>query len=90
MRSILLIVLLVAGAGLVSCRIYGRAARTAATEAADNWVRTTDGWERVSNWTPSLAAPPAVHPVVIAAGQLLFSLLALAVALPPGATLRGD
>ena len=90
MRSILFIVLLVVGAGLVSYRIDGSAARTAANESADNWVRTTDGWERASNWTPSLAAPPAVHPVVIAAGQLLFSLLALAVALPPDATLRGD
>lgn len=85
MRSILGIVLLLVGVGLVSCRIDGHAARALVPETPDNWVRTTDGWERASNWTPSLAAPPAVHPLVIAAGQLLLSLLALAAAAPPNA-----
>lgn len=89
MRSLLGIVLLLAGVGLVSCRIDSRATRADAPSAADDWVRTADGWERSSNWTPSLAAPPAVHPLVIAAGQLLFSLLALAAA-PPDAASRGD
>jgi len=84
MRSILGILLLLAGAGLVSCRIDGPAAR-ALPPHDDNWVRTADGWEQSGNWTPSLAAPPAVHPLVIAAGQLLVSMLALAAATPPAA-----
>lgn len=90
MRSILGIVLLLAGAGLVTCRIEGRDAQVISSDLSDNWVRTADGWERSSNWTPSLAEPPAVHPLVIAAGQLLVSMLALAAAAPPEATFRGE
>jgi hypothetical protein len=81
MRSILGILLLLMGAGLVSCRIEGSSADVLPPSATSDWVRTADGWERSHNWSPSLAEPPAVHPLVIAAGQLFVSLLALATAL---------
>lgn len=89
MRSILGIVLLLLGIGLVSCRIEGHAPDTHPLMPAIDWVRTTDGWERPSNWSPSLAAPPAVHPLVIGTGQLLISMLALAAATRPESTSRG-
>jgi hypothetical protein len=80
MRSILAITFLLLGMGLVSCNIEGRSADLAhATQSAD-WVRTVDGWEHPGNWSPSFHSPPAIHPLVIAAGQTLVSLLALAIA----------
>jgi hypothetical protein len=83
MRSILGIVLLLMGAGLVSCRIERRSADAHSQQTANDWVRTADGWERAHNWKPSLAAPPAIHPLVIASGQLLVSMLALTAAKRP-------
>jgi hypothetical protein len=82
MRSILGIVLLLLGIGLASCRIENGSAEVSKPPRAADWVRTSDGWERPGNWAPSLAPPPAVHPLVIAAGQLLVSMLALAAARP--------
>jgi hypothetical protein len=90
MRSILGIMLLLAGVGLATCQIEGHSAQVAPLEAADDWVRTADGWERTSSWTPALAGPPAVHPSVIAAGQLLVSMLALGVAAPCERTTLGE
>ncbi|MGE3240151.1 MAG: hypothetical protein AB7G28_24545 [Pirellulales bacterium] len=83
MRSILGILLLLVGAGLVSCRIEGHVSDAQAQRPAIDWVRTANGWERSSNWSPSLAPRPAVHPLVIGAGQLLISMLALAAAARP-------
>jgi hypothetical protein len=77
MRAILAIAFLLFGVGLVSCRIEGRAPGNAPAIAIGDWVRTVDGWERSHDWAPSLAAPPAVHPLVIAATQLLISVFAL-------------
>ena len=78
MRSILGIVLLLLGVGLLSCRIEGRSADATMPPPQSDWVRTVDGWERPHHWSPSIAEPPALHPLVVAAGQTLFSLLALA------------
>ena len=82
MRSILGILLLLLGIGLASCRIESGSAELPQPPHTADWVRTSDGWERAGNWAPSLAPPPAVHPLVIAAGQLFVSMLALAAAQP--------
>lgn len=44
----------------------------------DSWRRTTDGWERNTNWfvTPQRDSP-APHPLVVAAFQVLLSVFAL-------------
>jgi hypothetical protein len=82
MRSILGILLLLLGLGLLSFRIEGRSADLAIPQQLE-WVRTVDGWERPNNWVTSLAEPPAVHPLLVAAGQALVSLFALAAAASP-------
>jgi hypothetical protein len=83
MRSILGILLLLLGLGLLSFRIEGRSADLAIPRQQLEWVRTVDGWERPNNWVTSLAEPPAVHPLLVAAGQALVSLFALAAAASP-------
>ena len=83
MRSILGILLLLLGLGLLSFRIEGRSADLAIPQQQLEWVRTVDGWERPNNWVTSLAEPPAVHPLLVAAGQALVSLFALAAAASP-------
>jgi hypothetical protein len=80
MRSILGILLLLIGIGLLSCRIEGRSADVTRPMHHPDWVRTVDGWEQPRNWTTSFARPPAVHPLVVAAGQTLLSLFALVTA----------
>jgi hypothetical protein len=42
------------------------------------WVRTVDGWERPETWWIDPAVPPRLHPLVVAAGQILVSALGLA------------
>jgi hypothetical protein len=46
-------------------------------QAAVRWVRTVDGWERPDSWNSHAPTLPALHPLVVAAGQGLFSLLGL-------------
>jgi hypothetical protein len=41
------------------------------------WVRTVDGWERPDSWQLEPIGRRALHPLVVAAGQGLVSLLAL-------------
>ena len=55
----------------------GAPAATAATDTV--WVRTVDGWEpnTVLQASSSSAAPPALHPLLVAGFQLSASLLAL-------------
>ena len=78
MRSIIGILLLLVGLGLVSCQFDGTTAgtRLAATSQAD-WVRTVDGWERAGSWEPMVSHRPRLHPVVVASGQVLAAVLAL-------------
>jgi len=84
MRSIFGILLLLLGIGLLSVRMEGRSAENTLGQQPIEWVRTVDGWERPhNNWRPSLAAPPAVHPLIVAAAQTLISLFALAAAATP-------
>ena len=84
MRAILGILLLLLGLGLVSCRFESQSADFENRGSQSDWVRTVDGWQKTNNWIPSLAAPPAVHPLTIAAAQVLVSLFALTAAASPG------
>jgi len=79
MRSVVGIVLLLLGVGLLSCQFEGQSASVTTTAQAD-WVRTVDGWERGNDWSLSHTPPPSLHPLVVAAGQVLVSMFALAAA----------
>jgi hypothetical protein len=76
-RSIIGISLLLLGVGLFACQVEGFSDRSSAGISTP-WVRTVDGWERPGSWTAAGIGPPAVHPLVVAAGQTLVSLLGLA------------
>jgi hypothetical protein len=92
-RFILGITLLLIGVGLWSCQIDGWAGESSSASVAEPpWVRTADGWERATwlatpptssgttNSTAHTAAntrSPQLHPIIVAAAQLLISLLAL-------------
>ena len=65
------------GFGTLSCRVEGLAARGPERPQLSPWVRTADGWERTDSWHEERLSPPAVHPLVVAAGQGLLSVLAL-------------
>ena len=88
MRTILGILLLLIGFGLVACRIEGQTSSPPLTLTEVDWVRTVDGWERPQQWTPSLAGPPAIHPMLLAAAQVLVSVFALVAATGPASPLR--
>lgn len=87
MRLIFGIICLLFGMGMLSCQMEGPAqteahkptSRRAATSSAPNiaWVRTVDGWERADSWNVGEVVPPRLHPLVVAAGQGLLSLLGL-------------
>ena len=49
-----------------------------------DWVRTANGWEQPVHWYHQSYHRPALHPFVVAGGQLLGSLLALAAFNSPG------
>jgi hypothetical protein len=80
MRSIVGITCLLLGAGMLSCRVEGPAARSESGPATPSrgWVRTVDGWERAGSWQVEEGWSPRLHPLVVAAGQGLVSLLGLA------------
>lgn len=65
---------------MLSCRVEGvnAGAREADRPAtASTWVRTVDGWERPDLWVATTAWEPGIHPLVVAAGQGLASVMAL-------------
>jgi hypothetical protein len=71
------------GLGIWLCRSDLLAADMPLPQPA-SWVRTVDGWERAGAWNDVPSSPPSLHPLVVAAGQALLSLLALAIwAIPP-------
>jgi hypothetical protein len=79
-RLIVGITLLLFGAGMLSCRVEGTAeGRPSSTPAARQWVRTANGWERFDSWHVEKTHAPRLHPLVLAAGQGLVSVLGLAV-----------
>lgn len=78
MRAIVGISLLLLAMGMLLCRAEGLAARGPREPVAGQWVRTVDGWERTDTWSVAAVPPGRLHPLVVAAGQGLASLLALA------------
>jgi hypothetical protein len=83
MRAILGILLFVGGVAIAAYRIDVQSSEPEVTLVHFEWVRTVDGWERPERWTISRVDPPAVHPVVIAAGQVLVSMFALVASTGP-------
>jgi hypothetical protein len=78
-RLIVGIVFVLLGVGSWSCHVESPAGDTRAAAFDTPWVRTADGWERAGSWLPDTkTSPPRLHPLVVASGQLLLSLLALA------------
>lgn len=79
LRAILGISCLLLGAALLLCREEGvdLVSSVAMPQAAVSWVRTVDGWERPDRWCLATAGRPALHPVVVAAGQVLLSAFGL-------------
>jgi hypothetical protein len=77
-RAIFGISCLLLGLGMLSCRVEEKSATRVAKPQAARWVRTVDGWERRDSWHVEAVRPPGLHPLVVAAGQGLASLLALA------------
>jgi hypothetical protein len=75
-RLILGITLMLLGVGMLSCRVEGTAGDRSPVPTAQ-WVRTVNGWERTDMWREPTAHLPRLHPLVVAAGQGLGSVLAL-------------
>ena len=83
MRAILCISLFLFGAFWVACEWQGSQEKPAMnvhveTEPAEtHWVRTTDGWEKTSDWvTHAQPWQPTLHPGIVASLQVLITLLA--------------
>jgi hypothetical protein len=76
MRRVLLLLVGLFILGVVACR-WESASAPGAAPPAPRWLRTTDGWERAGDVLRdrSLYAPP-LHPLTVAAGQLLVALAA--------------
>jgi hypothetical protein len=80
MRTFCGILLCVCGVAVAACRIEGHSSEAEVTLVHFDWVRTVDGWERPTQWTITRVERPAVHPAVVAAGQVFVSLFALVAA----------
>jgi hypothetical protein len=74
-RLILGISLLLLGVGTLSCRVDQTVGQRAAAPA--KWVRTVDGWERTDMWQQTDIYVARLHPLLVAAGQGLVSVLGL-------------
>ena len=79
-RLILGITLILLAIGSWSCQIDGLAGGSPVAASEAPWVRTVDGWERASWLAAPTPAPSStqLHPLIVAGGQLLISLMALA------------
>jgi hypothetical protein len=77
MRMIVGLSLLLLGLGIFACGLEG-AGRPSGVRPVGQWVRTTAGWERTDRWRLAPRKQPQLHPLVVAAGQGLASVLALA------------
>jgi hypothetical protein len=79
MRLIVGISLLLLGTAMLSCQMESQS-HSSAVETRDlKWVRTVDGWERPYVWHVERPRTPQLHPLVVATGQGLVSVLALVV-----------
>ena len=77
MRTIVGISLLILGLGLLLGRVEGVGLEVPSEVRELEWVRTARGWERTAGWSNRPVVAPQLHPLVLAAGQGLASLLAL-------------
>ena len=78
MRFIAGILLLILGIGSISCRWEAASGKPPAAAPPIPWVRTVSGWERFDPHQITVAAPPTLHPLVVASGEALASILGLA------------
>ncbi len=79
MRLILGITLLLSGLGILSCQVQDSVGDVPAMTPITQWVRTVDGWERTDRWHAPDLHVPRLHPLVVAAGQGLVSVVGLVV-----------
>lgn len=66
------------GAVTLSCRLDGLAVDLPPVQQQVDWVRTAQGWEHSSTWASTETPPVSLQPLVVAAGQAMLSILALA------------
>jgi hypothetical protein len=79
-RAIFGISCLLLGVAMLLCQVEGSGRSNASNQRPVlQWVRTVDGWERPESWHLDEIRRPALHPVVVAAGQGLLSVLGLVV-----------
>jgi hypothetical protein len=88
LRLILGITLLLLGIGSLSCHLQDSIGREPVVTPVGQWVRTVDGWERTDRWHASDLPVPRLHPLVVAAGQGLVSVMALVVCARDGQVAR--
>ena len=79
LRLILGITLLLLGLGSLSCQVQNSVGDGPVMTSAGQWVRTVDGWERTELWNAPELHVPRLHPLVVAAGQGLVSVMGLVV-----------
>jgi len=78
-RLILGITLMLLGLGMLLSQVEGTAnSEPVSSASALQWVRTANGWEKSTSWTAVTKPAPRLHPLVVAAGQGLVSVLGLA------------
>lgn len=78
-RLILGITLLLLGLGSLSCQVESSIGEARAAAEGPQWVRTVSGWERSDLWDVPEPFVPRLHPLVVAAGQGLVSVMGLVV-----------
>jgi hypothetical protein len=84
LRLILGITLLLLGLGTLSCQVQDSVGDGPVIPSAGKWVRTVDGWERPELWNAPELHAPRLHPLVVAAGQGLVSVMGLVVCAADG------
>jgi hypothetical protein len=87
-RLILGITLLLLGLGSLSCQVQDSVGDGPVSTPTGQWVRTVDGWERTELWNAPGLYVPRLHPLVVAAGEGLVSVLALVVCAEHGRNRR--
>jgi hypothetical protein len=71
--------MLLLGLGSLSCQVQNSVGQGPIVTPAGQWVRTIHGWERPELWHAPELHIPRLHPLVVAAGQGLVSVMALVV-----------
>ena len=84
LRLILGITLLLLGLGSLSCQVQDSIGDGPVIPPAGQWVRTVDGWERTELWNAPELHSPRLHPLVVAAGQGLISVMGLGICAKDG------